>query len=223
MDEETLRKSAAIANQAILNSLPSPDTCQHEFSPSFEKKMYLIIRKTRHPLLYKLPKLIACFFLIFFLLSCTFLTVNAHARTVFFSWIRETYHSWVGYHFVRDIQESSQSNEYELTWLPLGYSKLDYYELASSTVTLYTDQSGHLIQFSYAKGEDATSLFVQPDCAKLNTITLGNIQADFYEAHDPEHASVLVWRSENNEYLFCISAFEPKDTIVQMAESMVKK
>lgn len=45
IDKELLQKAAAEADQAIRNSLPTPQTCEHEFSPAFHKKMHRIFTK----------------------------------------------------------------------------------------------------------------------------------------------------------------------------------
>ena len=39
ISEEMLKKAAAEADQAIRDSLPAPAECEHEFSPSFQRKM----------------------------------------------------------------------------------------------------------------------------------------------------------------------------------------
>ena len=38
ISEEMLKKAAAEADQAIRDSLPAPAECEHEFSPSFQRK-----------------------------------------------------------------------------------------------------------------------------------------------------------------------------------------
>ena len=62
--EERLRAAAAEADQAVLNSLPAASECEHKFSKSFEKKMRRISRRAQHPILCRLPKQVACVFLI---------------------------------------------------------------------------------------------------------------------------------------------------------------
>lgn len=76
-------KAAAEADQAIRDSLPAPAECEHEFSPSFQRKMRRTFRKAKHPVIYKLPKYAACFVLAVALASGTWLTVDAEARAAF--------------------------------------------------------------------------------------------------------------------------------------------
>lgn len=79
ISEEMLKKAAAEADQAIRDSLPAPAECEHEFSPSFQRKMRRTFWKAKHPVIYKLPKYAACFILAVALASGTWLTVDVEA------------------------------------------------------------------------------------------------------------------------------------------------
>lgn len=91
ISDEMLKKATAEADQAIRDSLPAPAECEHEFSPSFQRKMRRTFRKAKYPVIYKLPKYAACFVLVVVLASSTWLTVDAEARAAFFAWVREQY------------------------------------------------------------------------------------------------------------------------------------
>lgn len=84
ISEEMLKIAAAEADKAIRDSLPAPAECEHEFSPSFQRKMRRIFRKAKHPIIFKLPKYAACFVLVVALISSTWLTVDTEARAAFF-------------------------------------------------------------------------------------------------------------------------------------------
>ena len=45
ISDEMLKKATAEADQAIRDSLPAPAECEHEFSPSFQRKMRRTFRK----------------------------------------------------------------------------------------------------------------------------------------------------------------------------------
>lgn len=161
ISEEMLKKAAAEADQAIRDSLPAPAECEHEFSPSFQRKMRRTFRKAKHPVIYKLPKYAACFVLSVAIASGTWLTVDAEARATFFAWVREQYEAFVEYRFIGDAPQESEIVDYELTWLPDGYSEIESHILAGSMITVYKSETGRIIQFSYSQGGDATSLFVK--------------------------------------------------------------
>lgn len=223
ISEEMLKKAAAEADQAIRDSLPAPAECEHEFSPSFQRKMRRTFRKAKHPVIYKLPKYAACFVLVVVLASGTWLTVDAEARAAFFAWVREQYEAFVEYRFIGEAPQKYEIVEYELTWLPEGYSETESHILAGSSITVYKNKAGRIIQFSYSQGGDATSLFVQSNYSKIITIELENVVAEYYEAEEQSDANALAWMSEDGEIMFCITAFEPKEVLVKMAESVTKK
>lgn len=223
ISEDRLKKAAGEAAQAIADSLPAPKECQHEFSPSFQKQMHRIFRSTKHPIIYRFPKYAACFVLAVIIFSSTLLTFNTEARAAFFAWVREQYEALVEYRFIGDVPTEDEVIEYMLTWLPEGYLEVENHTLAGSSIAIYRGDPNQIIQFSYSQGKDATSLFVTSDYSKITTIELKNTVADFYEAEDKSVANALTWMSEDGEFLFCITAYEPKDVLIKMAESVSKK
>ncbi len=50
ISDEMLKKATAEADQAIRDSLPAPAECEHEFSPSFQRKMRRTFRKAKYPM-----------------------------------------------------------------------------------------------------------------------------------------------------------------------------
>ena len=223
ISEEMLKKSAAEADQAIRDSLPTPAECEHEFSPLFQRKMRRIFRRSKHAAIYKLPRYVACFVLAAVFASSTWLTVNAEARATFFAWVCEQYEAFIEYRFIGEPSQEIEIVEYELTWLPEGYLETESHILAGSFITVYRCESGQIIQFSYSQSEDATSLFVKTNYSKIIPINLGNVVADYYQAEDESEANALAWMSEDGETMFCITAYEPKDVLAKMAGSVTKK
>lgn len=51
ISDEMLKKATAEADQAIRDSLPAPAECEHEFSPSFQRKMRRTFRKAKYPVI----------------------------------------------------------------------------------------------------------------------------------------------------------------------------
>ena len=119
ISEEGLRAAASAADQAILCSLPTANECEHEFSKAFEKKMQRISRRAKHPILYRLPKQVACAFLIAVLADTSWLTFDVEARAAFFAWVKAQYEFFVEYRFEGDAPQDVTT--YELTWLPDGF------------------------------------------------------------------------------------------------------
>ena len=47
ISEERLRTAARAVSQAMIDSLPEPEDCHHDFSPEFERKMKKLLRRSR--------------------------------------------------------------------------------------------------------------------------------------------------------------------------------
>lgn len=223
INEEMMKKAAAEADQAIRDSLSAPADCKHEFSPSFQRKMRRTFRKAKHPMIYKLPKYAACFVLAVALASGTWLTVDAEARASFFAWVREQYEAFVEYRFISEAPQENTVIEYELTWLPEGFSFQKKQDLDGGTHLTYTDDLGRRIIFSCLQGDDAASLFVTSDYAETRSVRIGNIHADFYQANKEASSNMLVWTSEEDDLAFFIMADLSEDTMIKLVEGVQKK
>ena len=222
ISEEMIKNAATEADQAIRDSLPAPAKCEHKFSPLFQRKMCRSFRMVKHPVIYKLPRYAACFVLAAALASGTWLTANAEARTAFFAWMREQYEAFVEYRFTGEASQENESADYELTWLPEGFSLQKEQNLDGGTYLTYTDDSGQRIIFSCLKGDDAASLFVTSDYTEVQSTQVGDICADFYQADGEASSNMLVWSSAENDLVFYIMADVPESTMIKMAEGVQK-
>ena len=223
ISKEMLKKAAAEADQAIRDSLPAPAECEHEFSPSFQRKMRRTFRKAKHPVIYKLPKYAACFVLAVALASGTWLQVDAEARAAFFAGVRAQSESFVDYGFIGDPPQKSNVVVYDLTWLPGEFHLIDKQAIDGNTLMIYANDSGQRIIFSYSHGYNATSLFVASDYTEVKSVQVGNIKADCYKSGEEASANVLVWLSEEDTFCFCIMADLSEDTMIKLAENVKKK
>ena len=140
-----------------------------------------------------------------------------------FAWVREQYEAFVEYRFIGDAPAESEIEEYELSWLPAGFSEISRLEADGNSVIVYQDLSDNIIQFSYSQGDDSISLFVQDENSEIQNVQVGNVIAEFYRSNDPDSANVLTWASEDGDMMFCITSTFSKDTMVKLAEGVQKK
>ena len=217
ISEEGLRAAAAVADQAILCSLPTANECEHEFSKAFEKKMRRISRRAKHPILYRLPKQVACAFLIAVLAGTSWLTFDVEARAAFFAWVKAQYEFFVEYRFEGDAPQDVTT--YELTWLPDGFELVKQQALDKYNVFIYENVSKQQITFSYSWGSDMESLFIM-NYAEIIPVEVVGRSADFYLANNEAEANGLIWISADGETIFCITACQPQDILVKIAEGV---
>ena len=219
--KDKLSASAAKATMAIIDSLPAPGECSHEFTPRFQKKMQRTIRRAKHPIIYNIPKRVACFIIAAIIIGSTWLTVDADARTEIFAWIREKYEEFIEYRFVGKPSSEKEKTDYELTWLPDGYTEIDRLITEDGCTIIYSHDVS-LIQFVYSTGADADSLFVGDFNGEVQTIQIGEFIADFYQAQNNSQSSTVVWMSAQKDTLFSITTTLPKDIIIELCKSVQK-
>lgn len=219
--KDKLSASAAKATMAIIDSLPAPGECSHEFTPRFQKKMQRTIRRAKHPIIYNIPKRVACFIIAAIIIGSTWLTVDADARTEIFAWIREKYEEFIEYRFVGKHSSEKEKTDYELTWLPDGYTEIDRLVTEDGCTIIYSHDVS-LIQFVYSTGADADSLFVGDFNGEVQTIQIGEFIADFYQAQNNSQSSTIVWMSAQKDTLFSITTSLPKDIIIELCKSVQK-
>lgn len=219
--KDKLSASAAKATMAIIDSLPAPGECSHEFTPRFQKKMQRTIRRAKHPIIYNIPKRVACFIIAAIIIGSTWLTVDADARTEIFAWIREKYEEFIEYRFVGKHSSEKEKTDYELTWLPDGYTEIDRLVTEDGCTIIYSHDVS-LIQFVYSTGADADSLFVGDFNGEVQTIQIGEFIADFYQAQNNSQSSTVVWMSAQKDTLFSITTSLPKNIIIELCKSVQK-
>lgn len=219
--KDKLSASAAKATMAIIDSLPAPGECSHEFTPRFQKKMQRTIRRAKHPIIYNIPKRVACFIIAAIIIGSTWLTVDADARTEIFAWIREKYEEFIEYRFVGKPSSEKEKTDYELTWLLDGYTEIDRLITEDGCTIIYSHDVS-LIQFVYSTGADADSLFVGDFNGEVQTIQIGEFIADFYQAQNNSQSSTVVWMSAQKDTLFSITTSLPKDIIIELCKSVQK-
>lgn len=228
MTEEMLKAAAVEADQVMLDSLPAPEECEHAFSNSFQKRIRRISRRANHPVLYKLAKSVACFVLAVILTGGVWLTVDAEAREAFIRWVKETSGTYSVYHFegtdsgtqTSEGQSSEEeiSPKYSLAWIPDGYTEWATENIGDNIFLIYVNDSGDLLTFGYLPSSSATYMFVETTGYTQESTYVGNVPADFYLSHSPDHANSIVWTSPDGETAFYLDGFFSKEELIEMAE-----
>ena len=181
LTDEMLRTAAAEADCALCDSLMATMGQEHVFSARFERRMNRLLHKARHPILYPLLQRAACFLLLVLLAGTTWLTVDVQARAAFFAWVRQQYESFTEYRFVASAPDSLGISIPEPAWIPEGFEKQKQTITDTTSMMVYTDSDGRMISFIYSRGADATSLFLLPQDAEMQTVSVNGQDADFYQ------------------------------------------
>ena len=195
----------------------------HPFSPAFERKMKKLLRRGRHPVLYRALRGAACFLLVLLLSGCAVLAVSPEAREVFAGWVREVYETSFIYRFsgVERTTAEDGFTTYRPTYIPPGFQLSDEFE------------GGEVSSVTYVNGDDGGAVFrrlsdtmtpvfqIERDGTETyQKVLVNGMPAELYLDQDEGASHVLLWMDETKNSIFCISGPFDKEELLKMAESI---
>ena len=222
ISDAALKEAAFAVNQAMLDALPKPEECTHIFSPAFERKIRKLIRRVRHPIVYKTLNRAACMLIVLLLSAGLFLTFHAEARAAVVDWIKEKVEDF--YHYFApepdSAPEAATPGEYCLGWIPDGYALLFSEASEIDKVAFYANEAGNILQFHCVYSTSSGSLLVGGGEYEEKPVVIGEIQAELYLAKNSSDSSIIVWPVENGDILLHISAHLSETDLIKIAENV---
>lgn len=213
LTDEMLRQAAPLARDAMLASLPEPEDCPADCSPRLRRRLDRMLRRQRHPALYRTVGQIAACFLAVLVLGGGWLAADQEARAGFFQWSRQVYETQIVYRFAG---EPAEGGVYRVGWVPEGYT---VWKILDSSIG-YVNENDQLLWFSYGSMQEGSSLYiVEADHATMYPVEINGIPGEFY-VYDNDTANVLVWLDETSGMCFSIGGFLDESDILHMAESI---
>lgn len=223
ISDERLREAARKAEESFLASLPEPEDCEATFSPEFERKMKKLIRRTDHPIRYRLMKAVACFLLVILIGGGSVLTFSVEARTAFVSWVKEVYETQFIYRFLQTNQETSSDAVYRPTWVPSDYHIISESVSDGASTIVYRNDSDNLVVFTCFRNTSSLVFRIERDDTTTYTqVSVNGITAELYLDQVEGETNVLIWRDESNDTIFRILAPFNNVELIKMAESVEK-
>lgn len=220
LDDQTLRMAAEAAGMAMLRTYDGQSGEPHVFSARFTKKMNKLVRRTKHPTVYRVLRSAAAIVLIIAALFGTLLVVSPEARAKVFGWIHEM--AGIYHHYApSETTPDNTDVDYYLPAVPDGYTLVEESEIGSGKVYIYFSPT-NLLQFEYLLSAN-NELFINPEGEYKEEVTIGSVVGTLYIADDDSKNNQIVWLSEDESVLFTISANLEKDELVALAESVKSK
>ena len=198
---------------------------EHTFSPAFERKMKKLLRRGRHPVLYRTLRAVACLLLVLLLSGCAVLAISPAAREVFAGWVREIHDNYFLYEFWGNEEREPVSKEevlYQPSYVPTGY-RMEYRSMLSGITAIgyINDQSGNLAFFHCFTDLTSPIMQIERDSGDAyKKITVNGISADLYLDAEEGESNILVWVDEVNRRAFSISGAFGEEELLRMAESV---
>ena len=198
---------------------------EHTFSPAFERKMKKLLRRGRHPVLYRTLRGAACLLLVLLLSGCAVLAISPAAREVFAGWVREIHDNYFLYEFWGNEEREPVSKEevlYQPSYVPAGY-RMEYRSMQPgiTAIDYINDQSGNLAFFHCFTDLTSPVMQIARDSGDAyKKITVNGISADLYLDGEEGKNNILVWVDEVNRHAFSISGAFGEEELLRMAESV---
>ena len=215
--DEMLTQAAAELADAINESLPAPEECNHHYSTRFERKIKRLIYQTNHPIQHRILRSVASILLVVLLGLSSVLAVNVEAREVFFGWIREQYKSFYAY-FFEGQSEEDEPISYSPGWMPDGFEYATTLEIAGGEVYIFTNANGAIAQFSYSTTPDNFGFYVETVDYEHRTVYINGLVGDLYIPYDESLSSELLWRDTTSNTIFSVSAPIEEALLIKIAE-----
>lgn len=222
--DDELMEAAKKVQDALLDALPSPSECEHQFSPEFEVRMQRLCAKERWKRsLRRVARRVAMIALTVCVGAGTWLAVDMDARAAFFGWVKERYENYIVYRFpdeaVIEASVASVNRRYRLGLIPEGYYLLSEGKTGNTYDYFYGNEEGNALSFAYAPGSSATSWFIVSDGTTKHQVMVNGYHADYLKSHDPDVASCVAWIDENNT-AFMVDGFFTEEELIEIAESI---
>ena len=199
---------------------------EHAFSPAFERRMEKLLRRGRHPVLYRALRAAACLLLALLLSGCTVLAVSPEAREVFAGWVREIHDTYFFYKFFGDEGREPVSKEdvlHQPTYVPPGY-RIEYRCVSATgivSVCYIDDQTNRIAMFTYFSDAASPVLQVTGENEIIyQKVQVNGLPADLYLDSEVGEANTIIWVDEKNGAAFQIYGVLSGEELTRMAESV---
>ncbi len=221
--DEMLRNAAARSNEIYVSCFESTYDAerQHEFSAKFQRKIEKLKRKVVHPYFYGSLKRVASVILAIAVSISVWLAVDVKAREAFFGWIKEVYETYFVYRYEGETSDDATPKEYQLTWIPDGYTELFTDETLGTITVVYADANNTWLRFSYSYDPDKLSWSFNTLDVAIKQIENG-YTAELFIPEDLNTPSSIAWITDEG-VAFHISAQLTEDDLIKAAKSVREK
>jgi len=117
--------------------------------------------------------------------------------------------------------DEADKPEFEITWVPEGYSFYESSESVHST-HIYFLKNENWIKFSYVYGSESAAMYILSEAKTRETVSINGYEGELIIPISKNDSPILVWIDTDLNILFSVDGFEDKDTLIRIAESVRK-
>ena len=226
LDDQTLKLAAEAAGMAMLQAYDAQPGEPHEFSAGFTKKMAKLVRRAKHPALYRALRSAAVIVLVISALFGALLVASPTARAKVFGWIHEIagiYHHYAPGETTPDETIPHDAyKDYFLSVIPDGYTFLAGTDIGDGKMLVYRGPE-NIIHFTYLFSSDNAELFIDPEEGYAEEVKVGTTTATVLITYDENANNQITWTSDDGYVVFSIGANLEKEELIALAEGVKSK
>lgn len=221
LDDAALRQAAGAVGRSLLDSLPTPSQCQHEFSPEFEARGDALLKKERRRRMStQIMQRAAAVLLACLIGLSAWLAVDDQARASFLRWVREVRENMVVYRFSGDAPVGALP-EYVPGWLPEGYEMSVTVDNDTVFMCVYTnpedDRDSFVFTYHWIPKNGNVSI---SDVEISEPVTVNGHSGYYYTGTEQSPSNDLEWIDDKAGIMFSINGFNGKDVMLHIAENI---
>ncbi len=208
-----------------IDSIPTNDKLMEKlsFSPEFEFRMNKLFAKERRRELFNrflfYSKQVAAMFIVTIAVVFSLLLINPEVRAA----VKSTVIEWRDKFTSIIFQSNKSSNmndekEWQLEYLPIGYQQDKIENLGMITNIEYVNEQGQVIYFSYRPDGVNSSISIDNENHKIESIKIKGIAAYIARATDDDYENGVIWTMEG--YTFNLWSQLPMEELIKIVESI---
>ena len=221
ISDKQMAAAADILFSAMLDSLPSENEYNHQFSPQFERKMQRLIRRAEHPVRYRILRSVASIALAIILGFATLLAVSSDVRATFFGWVKEQYESFTRYYYEGERSHAEEWDSYEITYIPDGFTEWERINKRNTKSVIYTNQDfSETISFVCSTDHHYLSVYILNNRGHISSTVINGKSAEILIPYDDNQNITVVWIEPSTNSFCLISACLELEEIIHIIESI---
>lgn len=214
--DRELREAAKKVREAMLDSVPPPSQCPHEFSLPYQAKMAELSKKAEKKATIKTWKTrVAAVFLIIALSLSICFFANPEAVAAVRNWAVEQYENSIIYRFFTGdyTKDCPKTN---VGWLPPGYDIALGSEYCDVEAKFYENTNGDRIYFLWFSASDGA--FTKIENSDKGPIYIHGGTGIYIENSSGKNE--LTWIDAQGQFAYSITGAISQEDMVKMAQSI---
>ncbi len=222
LNEEMLLLSAGISCEYHTQQTEAAMPDDFIFTPTkqFARRIQRLKRRSTHSTIYRALTRAAAFFLALLTAGTIWLSVDAQARKIFYSWIQEIYQNTIRVIFTSADRGFTITDYYVLKDTPEGFEPYEVVKTDSGAQTVYRGEDvKQVIIIGYSTKSEQSFMCSTANAKQVAATVNGNPAVAFISG-DTQTSNSMIWSVDDNIF-FHMAGFMELEELVALAESII--